>query len=69
MIHVEYDSDPEASEKKNNTIFRQINYTTSKCERTEINIFLNRCHRTNWTNTEFRKVFQAIGRNKREMMP
>jgi hypothetical protein len=67
IIHVEYDSDPSASEKKKqkkNTIFRQINNTTSKCEHTKINIFFNRCHRTNWTNTEFRAVFQAIGVNK-----
>jgi hypothetical protein len=62
MIHVEYDSDPSASEKKKtkkNTIFRQINYTTSKCERTKINIFL----------TEFQAFFQPIGGNKREMIP
>jgi hypothetical protein len=73
MIHVEYDSDPSASEKKQkkktNTIFRQINYTTSKYERTKIKIFLNRCHRTNWTNTEFQAFFQPIGGNKREMIP
>jgi hypothetical protein len=71
MIHVEYDSDWSASKKKQkkNTIFRQINYTTSKYERTKINIFLNRCHRTNWTNTEFQAFFQPIGGNKREMIP